>query len=157
MYKNQKCRMLNLSSKLLSPSLSKQNLCVSVIQSIESHAERGREDHRSLYPQEVVSLRVLSSSVSMFHAFQCRSLVDIRFLFGYSSATNRLITSKDHASVQINIGHLDDTGVYNGQLSTYALCGFVRAQVLFLSQLIFLFVIYCFPVLCDLFFICLSD
>nr|XP_043619926.1 40S ribosomal protein S21-2-like [Erigeron canadensis] len=45
-----------------------------------------------------------------------------------SSATNRLITSKDHASVQINIGHLDESGRYTGQFSTFALCGFVRAQ-----------------------------
>ncbi|XP_024028268.1 40S ribosomal protein S21-2 isoform X2 [Morus notabilis] len=44
------------------------------------------------------------------------------------SATNRLITSKDHASVQINAGHLDENGIYTGQFSTFALCGFVRAQ-----------------------------
>ncbi|KAL3505739.1 hypothetical protein ACH5RR_031121 [Cinchona calisaya] len=44
------------------------------------------------------------------------------------SATNRLITSKDHASVQINIGHLDERGIYTGNFSTFALCGFVRAQ-----------------------------
>ncbi|KMT13948.1 hypothetical protein BVRB_4g077850 [Beta vulgaris subsp. vulgaris] len=44
------------------------------------------------------------------------------------SATNRLITAKDHASVQINIGHLDDRGVYNGAATTFALSGFVRAQ-----------------------------
>ncbi|KAF3973818.1 hypothetical protein CMV_002785 [Castanea mollissima] len=44
------------------------------------------------------------------------------------SATNRLITAKDHASVQINVGHLDENGVYNGHFSTFALCGFVRAQ-----------------------------
>ncbi|XP_010259620.1 PREDICTED: 40S ribosomal protein S21-2-like isoform X1 [Nelumbo nucifera] len=45
------------------------------------------------------------------------------------SATNRLITSKDHASVQINIGHLDENGIYTGHFTTFALCGFVRAQV----------------------------
>ncbi|RVW55913.1 40S ribosomal protein S21-2 [Vitis vinifera] len=45
------------------------------------------------------------------------------------SATNRLITSKDHASVQINIGHVDEDGVFTGQFSTFALCGFVRAQL----------------------------
>ncbi|KAL3652595.1 hypothetical protein CASFOL_002276 [Castilleja foliolosa] len=28
------------------------------------------------------------------------------------SATNRLITSKDHASVQINVGHLGPNGVF---------------------------------------------
>ncbi|KAK9266316.1 hypothetical protein L1049_016954 [Liquidambar formosana] len=45
------------------------------------------------------------------------------------SATNRLITSKDHASVQINIAHLDADGIYrSNQFSTFALCGFIRAQ-----------------------------
>ncbi|KAL1803752.1 hypothetical protein ACET3Z_032399 [Daucus carota] len=44
------------------------------------------------------------------------------------SAINRLITSKDHASVQINVGHLDDRGIYTGGFTTFALCGFVRAQ-----------------------------
>ncbi|PWZ38420.1 40S ribosomal protein S21 [Zea mays] len=29
------------------------------------------------------------------------------------SATNRIITAKDHASVQINIGHLDANGLYD--------------------------------------------
>lgn len=53
------------------------------------------------------------------------------------SATNRLITSKDHASVQINIGHLDENGMYTGQFSTFALCGFIRAQVLIPSYLFF--------------------
>ncbi|EOA25212.1 hypothetical protein CARUB_v10018525mg [Capsella rubella] len=44
------------------------------------------------------------------------------------SATNRLITSKDHASVQLNIGHLDADGIYTGQFSTFALCGFGDAD-----------------------------
>ncbi|GAQ86071.1 40S ribosomal protein S21 [Klebsormidium nitens] len=44
------------------------------------------------------------------------------------SATNRLITSKDHASIQINVGHLDENGVYTGQYTTFALAGPVRAQ-----------------------------
>jgi hypothetical protein len=30
-----------------------------------------------------------------------------------SSATNMIITAKDHASVQINIGHLDANGLYD--------------------------------------------
>ena len=46
-----------------------------------------------------------------------------------SSWTNKLIKAKDHASVQINIGHLGDDGVYNGQFSTFALAGNVRAMV----------------------------
>ena len=66
--------------------------------------------------------------------FQVRILVNVSFIvmFFCSSATNRLITSKDHASVQINIGHLDASGHYTGQFTTFALCGFVRAQVIFL-------------------------
>lgn len=46
-----------------------------------------------------------------------------------SAATNRLITAKDHASVQINIGHVDENGhIIPGQQTTYALCGFVRIR-----------------------------
>lgn len=47
-------------------------------------------------------------------------------LFLLSSATNRLITAKDHASVQINIGHVDQNGVYTGEFTPFALCGFIR-------------------------------
>ena len=45
-----------------------------------------------------------------------------------SSWTNKLITAKDHRSVQINIGHLDENGLYTGSFSTFALCGQVRAR-----------------------------
>ena len=46
-----------------------------------------------------------------------------------SAATNRLITAKDHASVQINIGHVDENGhIIPDQHTTYAFCGFVRAR-----------------------------
>ncbi|KAK9844211.1 hypothetical protein WJX81_008144 [Elliptochloris bilobata] len=44
------------------------------------------------------------------------------------SWTNKLITAKDHASVQINIGHLDANGVYTGTFTTVALAGTVRAM-----------------------------
>ncbi|KAI4965770.1 hypothetical protein ZWY2020_050921 [Hordeum vulgare] len=39
-----------------------------------------------------------------------------------------IITAKDHASVQINIGHVDENGLYDGRFTTFALSGFVRAQ-----------------------------
>merc|ERR1711976_574389 len=42
------------------------------------------------------------------------------------SATNRVITSKDHASVQLNIAHVDANGVYQGDYETVAFSGFVR-------------------------------
>ena len=45
------------------------------------------------------------------------------------SWTNRLIVATDHASIQINIGHLDDSGLYTGQFTTLALSGFVRSMV----------------------------
>ncbi|CAL0326273.1 unnamed protein product [Lupinus luteus] len=44
------------------------------------------------------------------------------------SATNKLITLKDHASFQINAGHLDEKGVYNGTFFTFSLSGSIRAQ-----------------------------
>jgi len=51
------------------------------------------------------------------------------YVLTYSAATNRLITAKDHASVQINIGHVDENGhLIPGQHTTYALCGFVRTR-----------------------------
>jgi small subunit ribosomal protein S21e len=45
-----------------------------------------------------------------------------------SSATNRLITAKDHASVQINVADVNAEGRYTNTFSTYAFCGFVRKE-----------------------------
>merc|ERR1712118_80554 len=44
------------------------------------------------------------------------------------SATNRLIQAKDKASVQLNIGHVNADGVYTGEFTPMALCGFIRSQ-----------------------------
>ena len=46
-----------------------------------------------------------------------------------SSWTSRLVTAKDHGSVQINIGHLDESGVYTNSFTTFAVCGAVRKKV----------------------------
>ena len=46
----------------------------------------------------------------------------------FSSATNRIIAAKDHASVQINIGHLNAEGVYTREYTTVAFCGFIRTK-----------------------------
>ena len=47
-----------------------------------------------------------------------------------SSWTKRLITAKDHASVQINVGDVDPaTGRYKGTFKTFALCGYIRDKV----------------------------
>ncbi len=45
-----------------------------------------------------------------------------------SNATSRLISAKDHASVQINIGDVDATGRLTGSFKSYALSGFVRSM-----------------------------
>ncbi|PVU92439.1 hypothetical protein BB559_003717 [Furculomyces boomerangus] len=52
-------------------------------------------------------------------------LVDI-YIPRKCSATNRIISAKDHASVQINIVDVDENGVMTGSTKTYALSGFVR-------------------------------
>lgn len=44
-----------------------------------------------------------------------------------SSWTNKLITAKDHAAVQINVGHLNAEGIFTGATTTLALAGNVRA------------------------------
>ncbi|KAL9616964.1 MAG: hypothetical protein Q9160_008234 [Pyrenula sp. 1 TL-2023] len=44
------------------------------------------------------------------------------------SATNRIIKAKDHASVQISVGKVDENGRYTGENQVYALCGFVRQR-----------------------------
>merc|ERR1712094_84263 len=42
--------------------------------------------------------------------------------------TNALLTSKDHASVQLNVGHVDQYGIYTGDYTVYCLSGAVRRQ-----------------------------
>lgn len=42
--------------------------------------------------------------------------------------TNKLITAKDHSAVQLNVGHLDENGVYTGSYTTFAFAGSVRAM-----------------------------
>jgi small subunit ribosomal protein S21e len=48
-------------------------------------------------------------------------------LISCSSATGRIIPAKDHASVQINVGNVDENGKYTGTYTPYALCGLVRS------------------------------
>lgn len=47
-------------------------------------------------------------------------------LYPFSSATNRLITPKDHASIQLNIGEVDSEGRYTGKSIPFAISGAVR-------------------------------
>ncbi len=43
------------------------------------------------------------------------------------SYTNRLISAKDHGSVQLDVANLDPaTGIYTGENTTFALTGYIR-------------------------------
>ncbi|GAV02335.1 hypothetical protein RvY_12918 [Ramazzottius varieornatus] len=42
------------------------------------------------------------------------------------SSTNRLISAKDHASIQLNLMELDGEGKATGKIRPYAICGEVR-------------------------------
>eukprot|EP00341_Mesodinium_pulex_P003794 CAMPEP_0116957208 /NCGR_PEP_ID=MMETSP0467-20121206/43826_1 /TAXON_ID=283647 /ORGANISM="Mesodinium pulex, Strain SPMC105" /LENGTH=81 /DNA_ID=CAMNT_0004643897 /DNA_START=40 /DNA_END=285 /DNA_ORIENTATION=+ len=43
--------------------------------------------------------------------------------------TNRIITAKDHAAVQINVGEVNPaTGTYTRTYKSYALCGYIRQK-----------------------------
>ena len=44
------------------------------------------------------------------------------------NATNRLIHAKDKASVQLNIGHVNADGIYTGEFTPFAMCGFIRSM-----------------------------
>merc|ERR1712194_658871 len=44
------------------------------------------------------------------------------------SATNKLIAAKEHSSVQLNIGKVDEEGRYMGEFFTFALAGFIRKR-----------------------------
>ncbi|RWW40251.1 hypothetical protein BHE74_00054354 [Ensete ventricosum] len=80
--------------------------------------------HFCLVLQEILPARELTDKMQN----EAGEMTDL-YIPRKCSATNRLITAKDHASVQINIGHLDESGVYTGQFTTFALSGFIRAQV----------------------------
>ncbi len=50
----------------------------------------------------------------------------VYFYINFSSATNKIITSKDHAAVQINIGNVDQAGHYSKSFITVSFCGELR-------------------------------
>ncbi|WRT67924.1 uncharacterized protein IL334_004898 [Kwoniella shivajii] len=56
------------------------------------------------------------------------TLVDL-YIPRHCSATNRLITAQDHASIQIQVADVDADGkAIKGQGTTIAICGRIRAQ-----------------------------
>jgi len=58
-----------------------------------------------------------------------KTLTYMLFYSACSSWTNRLITSRDKGSVQINVGSVDPkTGLYTGDYTPFALCGYIRSK-----------------------------
>ncbi|KAI3891412.1 hypothetical protein MKX03_020694 [Papaver bracteatum] len=49
-------------------------------------------------------------------------------ILNYWSATNRIITAKDHAFVHLNIGHIDENDIYTDQFCTFSLSDFLKDQ-----------------------------
>mmetsp|Transcript_48403 Transcript_48403/g.96869 ORF Transcript_48403/g.96869 Transcript_48403/m.96869 type:complete len:93 (+) Transcript_48403:854-1132(+) len=44
------------------------------------------------------------------------------------SYTNRILTSKEHSSIQINIGTIKNEEIYEGNFEIFSLCGKLRKQ-----------------------------
>ena len=76
---------------------------------------------RSLYPTKMVSINDI-----------WRLIVHVSNIvfFVNSSASNRIIKAKDHASIQLSLAEVDEaTGRITGQLRHYAICGALRRMV----------------------------
>lgn len=75
---------------------------------------------------------VLQDDLNQENRRPCQSKRELTHFLHYSfcssSASNRLITAKDHAAVQINFANVDERGVYNGEVTTFAICGYLRQQ-----------------------------
>lgn len=55
------------------------------------------------------------------------------FFFCHSSASNRIIHAKDHASIQLTLADVDpETGRMTDTHKMYAICGAIRRMVLLL-------------------------
>lgn len=50
-------------------------------------------------------------------------------VFYHSSSSGRIIGAKDHASVQISVAEVNETGTVTGTSKSYAICGFIRSLV----------------------------
>eukprot|EP00382_Lankesteria_abbotti_P010650 CAMPEP_0113848994 /NCGR_PEP_ID=MMETSP0372-20130328/2829_1 /TAXON_ID=340204 /ORGANISM="Lankesteria abbotti" /LENGTH=82 /DNA_ID=CAMNT_0000818625 /DNA_START=51 /DNA_END=299 /DNA_ORIENTATION=+ /assembly_acc=CAM_ASM_000359 len=56
-----------------------------------------------------------------------KNIVDL-YIPRKCSATNRLISAKEHGSIQINIGETDENGHYTGKCTTFALSANIRKR-----------------------------
>jgi hypothetical protein len=72
-------------------------------------------------------VRINCLAASSFAIF----LTHISYALFFSSASNRIIHAKDHASIQINVADVDEkTGMALPTFKTYAICGSIRRMVI---------------------------
>jgi small subunit ribosomal protein S21e len=78
----------------------------------------------SLSGSHLVSLVLINP----LHLFPLSSLLSC-YVSCLSSWTNRILAANDHGCVQLNVANIDPiTGLYTKSSTTFALCGYIRAQ-----------------------------
>jgi len=82
----------------------------------------------------VVSLTPTFSFAAAFIGIYAVVVAELCFLFVPVALprTESSLPGTVHASVQINIGHLDENGLFDGRFTTFGLSRFARAQVIIL-------------------------
>ena len=82
----------------------------------------------------MVSLTPTFSFASAFIGIYAVVVAELCFLFVPVALprTESSLPGTMHASVQINIGHLDENGLFDGRFTTFGLFRFARAQVIIL-------------------------
>jgi len=70
--------------------------------------------------------------------------IDLNLIFfSCSSASNRIIHAKDHASIQLTLADVDpETGRMTDTHKMYAICGAIRRMVGLIKLLIYVYIIY---------------
>ena len=78
------------------------------------HAKRSWRIRRYVHPQVSVAIKLNLYLTIVCSVRKC-------------SASNRILSAKDHASIQINLAEVDEsTGRMTGAFKTYAICGAIR-------------------------------
>ena len=68
--------------------------------------------------------------ISLLSQIACGiSVSGVCVCFRCSSSSGRIIGAKDHASVQISVADVNESGTVTGTSKSYAICGFIRSLV----------------------------
>merc|ERR1712037_623483 len=76
------------------------------------------------FPQQIISSRIAFQLLIMQN--EAGEYVDM-YIPRKCSASNRILSARDHASIQINLASVgESTGRMTGGFTTYAICGAIR-------------------------------